>query len=478
MSLSESAAALAAGRLSPVGLTERMLAVIEATEPYVHAYATVTADEARARAAELERAGRRGPLYGVPVGIKDLIDTAGVRTAYGSPRFTGHVPVRDAEAVRRLRAAGAVILGKHTTHELAWGGRTDSAFFGPTRNPYRRDRIPGGSSGGSAASVVAGSCLGAVGSDTAGSVRIPAALSGCVGFKPSRGRVPLDGVLPLAPSLDHLGVLAATVDDAALLMSALTGPVGGSPAAPRVGWLGGWFDAVLAPEVRAALAATRARLEEHGVRVEDVAVPGEPRMPEAVLNRIVAEAGAFHRDAFERDPALFGPDIAELMRMPPRTAGQAEQDEAAIGRMAAFVERALGAYDVLAGATVPITAPPIGAMTVAAGGREWPVELVLTRLTSLFNAAGLPAISVPVALPDGLPVGLQLAGAAGRDGAVLAAARLVERLTPRLPRPDFRSCTARAASPSTGSCASMTWPTSTGRSATAGAARRSNPCSA
>jgi aspartyl-tRNA(Asn)/glutamyl-tRNA(Gln) amidotransferase subunit A len=438
MSLSEPAAAVTAGRLSPVDLTERMLGAIEATEPHLNAYAAVMAEEARARAAELARGARRGPLHGLPVGIKDLIDTAGVRTAYGSPMFADHVPARDAEAVRRLRDAGAVILGKHTTHELAWGGRTDSAFFGPTRNPYRRGRIPGGSSGGSAASVAAGSSLGAVGSDTAGSVRIPAALSGCVGFKPSRDRIPLDGVLPLAPSLDHLGVLAGTVDDAALLASALTGSPADAPAAaPRVGWLGGWFEAVLAPEVRSALAATRARLEEHGVRVEDVVVPDEPLMPEDVLNRIVAEAGAFHRDAFERDPALFGPDIAELMRMAPRTAEQAELDEAAIARMTAFVAQALDAHDVLAGATVPITAPPIGAMTVAVAGREWPIELVLTRLTSLFNAAGLPAVSVPVALADGLPVGLQLAGAAGRDGAVLDAARLVERLTPPLPRPAF-----------------------------------------
>ena len=430
--LSGSAAAIAAGRLSPVELTERTLAAIEATEPHLNAYATVLADSARASAAAQSR---RGPLHGVPVGVKDLIDTAGVRTAYGSPRFAAHVPARDAASVRLLRDAGAVIVGKHTTHELAWGGRTDSPFYGPTRNPYRRGRIPGGSSGGSAASVAAGSSLGALGSDTAGSVRIPAALSGCVGFKPTRGTIPLDGVLPLAPSLDHLGVLAATVDDAALLMSAFTAPAEPVRGAPRVGWLGGWFDAVPAPGVRAALAATRALLDEHGVTVGDVTVPDEPRMPEAVLGRILAEAGAFHRRAFEQDPTLFGPDITELMRMPPRTDEEAEQDEAAIGRMTAFLERALDAYDVLACATVPITAPPIGAMTVAAGGRIRPIELVLTRHTSPFNAAGLPAVSVPVALADGLPVGLQLVGAAGRDGAVLDAARLVERLVPPLPRP-------------------------------------------
>ncbi|GAA4232782.1 amidase [Actinomadura meridiana] len=438
MSLAESVEAIATGRVSPVDLTERTLATIKASEPHLNAYATVMADEARARATELADEPARGPLHGIPIGIKDLIDTAGVRTAYGSPLFADHVPTRDAEIVRRLRVAGAVIVGKHTTHELAWGGRTDSAFFGPTHNPYRRGHIPGGSSGGSAASVVAGSCLGALGSDTAGSVRIPAALSGCVGFKPSRELLPLDGVLPLAPSLDHLGVLAATVDDAALLLSALapSAPLRSSDV-PRVGWLGGWFDAVLAPEVRAALAATRARLEEHGVQVEDVVVPAEPRLPEALLNRIVAEAGAFHRRAFEKSPDLFAPDLADLLHQPPRTSDEAEDDEAATARMTAFLTQALATYDVLASATVPITAPPIGAMTVAVAGRELPIEPVLTRLTSPFNAAGLPAISLPVALPDGLPVGVQLAGAAGRDGAVLAAARLVERLTPRLPRPDL-----------------------------------------
>ncbi|MGW3351958.1 amidase [Nonomuraea rubra] len=440
-------------------LTERMLAAIEATEPRLHAYATVTAERARARAAALDREPARGPLHGVPVGIKDLIDTAGIPTGYGSPRFAGHVPELDAGAVRMLLDAGVVILGKHTTHELAWGGRTDSPLLGPTHNPYRPGHIPGGSSGGSAASVAAGSCMGALGSDTAGSVRIPAALSGCVGFKPTRGRIPLDGVLPLAPSLDHLGVLAPTVEGVARLMTAFPPPAAPTDAVPsaglRVGWLGGWFDAVLDPEVRAALAVARARLEEHGVHVEDVAVPDEPRLPGAVLGRVHAEAGRFHRAAFEREPELFGPDLAELMRTPPPTAEEAALDEAAIGRMSAVLLRALATCDVLACATVPVTAPPIGAMTVTVAGREWPIELVLTRHTAIFNAAGLPAASIPIALTPtpsaeprdpgrlptgpqnagGLPVGLQLAGAAGRDEVVLLASRLVERLTPPLPRP-------------------------------------------
>ncbi|MGW2149907.1 amidase [Nonomuraea bangladeshensis] len=439
--LSGASSAIARGELSPVELTEHLLDRVAATEPALHAYATVTAEAALARARALAGEPPRGPLHGIPIGVKDLIDTAGVRTSYGSPRFAGHVPERDATAVTRLLAAGTVILGKHTTHELAWGGRTDSAYFGPTHNPYRRGRIPGGSSGGSAASVSAGSSLGGLGSDTAGSVRIPAALSGCVGFKPTRGRIPLDGVLPLAPSLDHLGVLARTVDDAALLMDALADPLTDEPPArPRVGWLGGWFGAVLAPEVRAALDAVRARLEDAGVTVVDVAVPDEPLMPEAPLARIVREAGAYHRAAFAAQPELFGPDVAELMRLPAPPAEQVERQEAALGRVVAALRSALDdGCDVLACATVPVTAPPIGAHTVTVDGHVWPVEFVLTRLTAPFNAAGLPAVTVPVALADGLPIGLQLAGGPLRDPTVLAAARLVQRLTPPPPPPAIRS---------------------------------------
>jgi aspartyl-tRNA(Asn)/glutamyl-tRNA(Gln) amidotransferase subunit A len=434
------AAAIAAGRLSPVELTEQLLRRIEATEGALNAYVTVTGEEALLQARvltdELAHGTSRGPLHGVPIGVKDLIDTAGVRTTYGSPRFTDHVPTQDAASVRRWRRAGVIVLGKHATHELAWGGRTDSAYYGPTQNPYRRGHVPGGSSGGSAASVVAGSSLGALGSDTAGSVRIPAALSGCVGFKPSRGRVPLDGVLPLAPSLDHLGVLARTVDDAELLLGGVADPLPVVPGAPvRIGWLGGWFDAVLAPGVREALARTRGLLEDAGVPIDDVVVPDEPLMPAAVLARVLSEAGAYHRAAFDADPTGFGDDIAALLRMVPPSPAQAAADEAAIRAVGAAIHRGLASHDVLLSATVPITAPRTGAGAVVVDGQEWPVELVLTRLTSIVNATGLPAASVPVGLSDGLPVGLQVVGARWRDDLVLEAARLVERLTPPLPAP-------------------------------------------
>jgi aspartyl-tRNA(Asn)/glutamyl-tRNA(Gln) amidotransferase subunit A len=436
----EASAAIARGELSPLELTEALLGRISATEPELNAYVTVTAKLARACARaltdELSAGSVRGPLHGLPVGIKDVIDTAGIRTTYGSPRFAEHVPTRDAAAVTRWNAAGVVLLGKHATHELAWGGRTDSAFYGPTHNPYRAGRIPGGSSGGSAASVVVGSSLGAIGSDTAGSVRIPAALCGCVGVKPTRGRIPMAGVLPLAPSLDHLGVLARTVGDARLLLGGLADPVpAAGPARLRVGWLGGWFDAVLGGGVRAAMVTTRELLEDGGVRIDDVLVPDDPLMPAAVLARIQTEASAYHRPAFEADPSAFGADVATLMRLPARTPGQMADAEAAIRRFAETITVALRTYDVLVSATVPITAPAIGAATVSVDGHEWPVEFVLTRHTSIFNALGLPAVSVPVALAAGLPVGLQVVGAPSRDDLVLDAAELVEQLVPRLPDP-------------------------------------------
>lgn len=409
LTLVEAAQAIRAGEVSPVELTEHYLARIEETEPAVHAYVTVAADRARAEA----RRAPAGPLHGIPLGVKDLIDTAGVRTTYGSPIWEHHIPTQDAESVARLRAAGAVILGKHATHELAWGGRTDSAHFGPTHNPHRRGHIPGGSSGGSAASVVVGSCLGAIGTDTAGSVRIPAALSGCVGFKPTRGRIGLAGVMPLAPSLDHVGSLARTVADAAAI-------VGVAPAEPRertIGYLSGWPTGVLDPGVAAAFAGVQNRLPGDDVRL-DADAPTE-----AVLTRILAEAGERHRPAYEQHPELFGPDLAELLELPPPDADTLLDAEQVIEAASAELDAALAEHDVLVLPTVPTTAPRIGATHVDGV----PVELVLTRLTSIFDAMGVPVVSVPVGLVDGLPVAVQLVGRLGEDAVALEVAARIER---------------------------------------------------
>jgi aspartyl-tRNA(Asn)/glutamyl-tRNA(Gln) amidotransferase subunit A len=444
LTLLEAARAVRERDVSPVELTEHALARIEETEPVVHAWVTVAADAARAAAREAEAAvlagADLGPLHGVPMGVKDLLDTAGTRTTYGSARFGHHVPTRDATAVARLRGAGAVLLGKHATHELAWGGRTDSAHYGPTHNPHRRGRIPGGSSGGSAAAVVVGSCWGALGTDTAGSVRIPAALSGCVGYKPSRGRVSLAGVLPLAPSLDHVGALARTVADAAAIVDAVAGPdpadpgsqalVPADPAeAPVVAALGGWATALLDPGVAAACDAARDRLQAAGVRVVEVDLPAEPATTAAVLTRVLAEAHARHRAAFEEQPDAFGADLRALLGGAAPTPAELATSEAVVARTSALLLDLLATYDALLLSTVPVLAPEIGATTVRVDGPDGevtlPVELALTRLTSPFNATGLPAVSVPAGSAQGLPVGVQVVGRPWGDRTALALAALV-----------------------------------------------------
>ena len=440
LTLVEAAAAIRLGEVSPVELTDHYLARIAETEPQIHAYVTVADDAARgaARAAEaaLRSGGRLGPLHGVPVGVKDMFDTAGLRTTYGSPRWEHHVPQRDATAVRRLKGAGAIVLGKHATHELAWGGRTDSAHFGPTHNPHRRGRIPGGSSGGSAASVTAGSCLGAIGTDTAGSVRIPAALSGCVGFKPTRGRVSLAGVLPLAPSLDHVGVLARTVPDAVEMLDAIMGIDPADPGtrdlsvvrgevdlcAISAAFVSGWPTEVLDPALASMLGATRSLLLEEGAAVVTATV-GDEAPVEAVLTLVLAEAGARHRSAFAGSPELFGADLAELLRLGAPSPQELARAQAAASAAAASLLAVLAEHDVLILPTVPITAPPIGATRVDVGDRAGvPIELVLTRLTSIFDVAGLPAVSVPAGEHDGLPLGVQIVGRPGADHVAAAVA--------------------------------------------------------
>lgn len=452
VTLAGAAAAVRRGEVSPVELVEQVLARAAETEPDVHAYLTLDAEGARAAAAEAERrvaAGEElGPLHGVPVGVKDLIDTAGLRTTYGSPLFEQHVPTTDAVVVARLRRAGAIVVGKHATHELAWGGRTDSAHFGPTHHPRRRGHIAGGSSGGSAASVVVGSALAAIGSDTAGSVRIPAALSGCVGFKPSRDRISLAGVMPLAPSLDHVGTLARTVADAALLADIIAGPdegdhrplpLGGLTAAvpeasTRVAVLGGWFAELLHPEVRAAVDAAATALQARGMSVATVDVPVEPLLTDAILTRILFEAGARHRAAFEREPRAFGPDLAALLSLPTPTPTELALAERLIAASAARLLALFDEYDVLLSATVPVPAPRLGERSVTfdgrSGGQSVEIEHVLTRLTAPFNATGLPAVSIPFGAADGLPVGVQIVGRPYDDALALGVAAVLEEESP------------------------------------------------
>ncbi|MGH1563350.1 amidase [Mumia sp. DW29H23] len=420
--------ALAAGDVGAVELTAAYLRRIEETEPGLNAYVTVDRDgataQARAAQQEIARSGPRSRLHGIPVGVKDLFDTAALRTTYGSVRFADHVPGTDAASVTALREAGAVVLGKHATHEFAWGGRTDNPHFGPTRNPWAYDRVPGGSSGGGGASVTARSSLLALGSDTAGSARIPAALCGCVGLKPSAGWLSTAGAYPLAPSLDHVGLLARTVADVGTAYEALAGSgtvPSGDPAGLRVGWLvdGG---AGASPEVRAVCEPARDSLAGRVGAVVDVDVPDLVGRAYAILTLVRDEAERIHREAFAADPASYGPDLAELLGMGPVEGADLAATRDAVARVKAWFAATLSQVDVLVSPTVPVVAPPIGAMTVCVGSEPEPIEPVLTRNTSLANVTGAPAVSVPVGPADGLPVGLQVLGRPSEEAIVLIAA--------------------------------------------------------
>lgn len=434
LDLSAAAAAIASGRLDPVELTEAYLHRIEETETGPDSLAAWYAVDAVGARASAERAaleigsGRiRGPLHGIPVGVKDLFDTAGLRTTYGSIRFRDHVPTEDAEAVSRLREAGAVILGKQATHEFAWGGRTDNPHFGPTHNPHEHGRIPGGSTGGGGASVAARSSLLALGSDTAGSVRIPAALCGCVGFKPTRGWMPLTGAFPLSPSYDHVGLMARTCADAALAMEALTGqpvPVRDLRSL-RVGLVGGASAELLDEQVAAGVAEATEVLRAAGAEIVDVPLTAVSERVVAFLTVVTSEAEPIHREAYLADPASYGPDLARRMARGAVDAVALAAARRVVADAVAELTAVLGEVDVVMSASVPMVAPPIGELSTSLCGDRYPVELVLTRLTSIANAAGLPAVSVPAPGEHPLPVGVQLLGRAGDEATVLSAAALL-----------------------------------------------------
>jgi aspartyl-tRNA(Asn)/glutamyl-tRNA(Gln) amidotransferase subunit A len=435
LSLVDAASAVRRGDLSPVELTEAYLARIEAVDAGVHAYLTVTAGRARedARRAEREIAAGdyRGPLHGLPIGLKDLFDTAGIRTTAGSALRRAHVPDADSAVAAGLRAAGSVLLGKHATHEFAWGGTTDNPHYGPTRNPHDPARIPGGSSGGSAASVVSGTALASVGTDTCGSVRIPAALCGCAGLKPTFGSIAMDGVVPLAPSLDHAGPIARTVPDVAVMAGVLLGlplPVGDADLTGlRVGVLRGWFSEILDPAVRDAVADRAAAAAARGAAVEDVVVPDTGRVVDDVFDIVLAEAGAYHRHDFTLDPQAYGPDLRANLSVPTPAPERLAEGRLRLGQVVAGLTDALTRCDVLLSATVPAPAPLIGVSRVEVGGHELPIEWMLTRLTSIFDVAQLPALSIPAGRnAAGLPLGVQVIGRRHDEATVLRVGAALE----------------------------------------------------
>ncbi|MBV9574901.1 MAG: amidase, partial [Acidobacteriales bacterium] len=309
-SLLQVAALLRRGKLTSLELTQDCLDRIARLNPILNAFITVTAESALARASEADaeiQAGHwRGPLHGIPLGIKDLIDTAGIRTTAASAVFKDRIPVEDAEVVRKLKVAGAVLLGKQNLHEFAYGGSSLISYFGAVRNPWNTAYIAGGSSGGSAAAVAADLCYGAVGTDTAGSIRQPAALCGIVGLKPSYGRVSLRGVIPLSPSLDHVGPIARSVEDAAVIFQAIAGLPNEPLQLPkqlRIGIPRAFFYEDLDPEIAEATTEALSVLTENGAQLHEItlSVPTDRAL-------VRGEAYAFHPELIARSRGLYQPE--------------------------------------------------------------------------------------------------------------------------------------------------------------------------
>lgn len=427
---------------SPVELVEAYLARIQRAQ-HLRAFITITAEAAISQARVAERRLRRGEderLLGVPVAVKDVFSTRGVRTTAGSRILANWVPAADATAVARLGRAGAVMLGKLNLHEFAYGVSTSNPFFGIARNPWDVTRIPGGSSGGSAIAVVVGLCAGSLGTDTGGSIRIPAALCGCVGLKPTYGSVPVDGAMPLGPSLDHVGPITRSVEDARLLFEVISA---GRPASsPRKGMVvgvpDGFFSHRLEPGVARAVRAAVAGLRSDGAHVRRVALPSMAWSIAVQLVTLRAEAAAVHARWFPRRSGDYG--------LEPRTRLQLGRLVAGVDYLLAQrlrqrirdqLQAAFDHVDLLAVPTVPLVAPPIGERRVRWRGGEEPVDGALVRFTSPFNLTGAPALSVPCGLSRGLPVGIQLVGRWGGEATVLAAGRTVERQVGRRSPPSI-----------------------------------------
>ncbi|MDP9245489.1 MAG: amidase, partial [Chloroflexota bacterium] len=378
-SLEGAVAALRSGSVSATELVDASLRRIDAREPDLNAFIAVTADAARRRA---QHADLRAPLAGAPIALKDLFDVAGVPTTGGSTLFAQNVPAADGEIARRLFAAGAIDLGKTNLHEWAFGVTTDNPHYGPTRNPWALDRIPGGSSGGSAAALAAGLCFGSIGSDTGGSIRIPAALCGIVGLKPTYGRVSLRGAIPLAWSLDHPGPMARTVRDAALLLQVIAGYDPGDPVSAdvpvddyladieggvrglRIGVVRGRFFGRLdanerpAPAVDAAVRAAAQALEREGAAVAEVELPRTDELRNTQLVIIGTEAAAYHRERIAADRASFGTDVAKRIDAgAARTGIEYANARRARDELRRAYAMALDDWDAILLPTTPITAP-------------------------------------------------------------------------------------------------------------------------
>src|SRR5579864_3434431 len=452
MTILEAAHALRERTVSSVELTEAALKSARELNPKFNAFISLMEDSARAQAkaadADLSKGTDRGPLHGVPIAVKDVFETRGVRTTCGSAIFKDNVPTRDDAVVEKLAAAGAVLIGKTGLHELAYGITSNNPHFGTIRNPRDPERIPGGSSGGSGAAVAADIVFMAMGSDTGGSIRIPAAFCGTVGLKPTSGRVSRYGVMPLDFSLDHMGPLTRSARDAAVTLQAIAGfdprdetssqePVGNylpDPGCPirelRIGLPQNFYFERLDPDVDKAVRRMAATAESLGARIVPVRVPDIGALNAVGRVILLAEASAL-MEKYIDDRGQFGSDVLALFdqgRLLPAT------DYVNAQRLRRMMQRDFGRLwsqvDCLFTATTPITAPQIAEKTVQLGDLVEDVRLAATRLVRGINVLGLPAISIPCGRDRrGLPVGLQIVGRPFDEALILRVAASLEDTT-------------------------------------------------
>lgn len=445
--VAEAAEALSRHEVSAPELTEACLRAIDELDDDLRAFITVEADEARHRARlaheEIAEGRHRGPVHGIPIAVKDNVQVAGSVTTMGSSIYREHVADHDAGVVDRLAAAGAVRVGKTNLHEFALGVTTENPHFGICRNPWDRDRTPGGSSGGSAVAVSTGMALAAIGTDTSGSIRIPAAACGVVGLKPTYGRVSSYGCYPEAWTLDHVGVLTRTARDAALLLDAISGHDPRVPSsldlapttavrdmngtAPlRIGVEEAFFFDDIDPEVDAIVRHALDRLP--GARIVPVHLPSLRDAIFALTVIDTVETTAFHDAQLRQYPTGYGDDVRLLIECGALPSGVDYAISQQIrARVRQDFHRAFAGVDVIASPTLPIRTPRVGEATVILNGRKAVRDQELMRLVGPANLAGLPAVSVPCGRLAGMPVGLQFIGPALGESAVLNAAAALER---------------------------------------------------
>lgn len=447
LSVAEAARQIAAGNLSPVELTDSCLRRIDRSDGRLNAFITQTPDEAivaaKAAADDLAKGTNRGPLHGVPVALKDIFGLAGVRMTAGSKILAENIAAGDAAATSRVKGAGAVILGKLNLHEFAFGATGVNPHYGAARNPWDTARITGGSSSGSGAAVASGECLAALGTDTGGSVRIPASLCGIVGLKPTYGRVSKRGVLPLSWSLDHVGPMTGTVEDAAIVLQAIAGRDAGDTTSAdelvpdyraelgrgvsglRVGVPKQFFFENVDAEVEAAVRSAIGLLEGMGAVVLEVDAPLIAEIPGGVSAIMLPEALAYHQRWMRERPDDYGDDVRYRLELGATYLAVHYVQAQRLRELAvnSWREQVFSRVDVVATPTTPITASRVE-------GSDLEVTVKLIRFTNAFNFLGVPALSLPCGFSsEGLPIALQLVGRWWEEATVLRAAHAYEQAT-------------------------------------------------